>query len=115
MLLGDPAQLGADGVGVVQCFKNTEGPPVGGAGGVRIAGGVVGVTQVAETVGFVVAVADVPVQVEGVTVWNNCDHAVRVKVILAFHTDFPCYTIEARQARSYRWAWPGRFDRLEDC
>jgi len=53
--------------------------------------------------------------IDYLTVWRNCDHAVRVKVILAYHQDFPCYTIAAHEARTYKWAWPGRFDRLEDC
>ena len=49
------------------------------------------------------------------TVWNDCNYAVRVKVVLAFRTDFPCYTIAARSARSYSWKYPGRFDGLVSC
>ena len=49
------------------------------------------------------------------TVWNDCSYAVRVKVVLAYHTDFPCYTIGAHSARSYWWRYPGRFDGLVSC
>jgi hypothetical protein len=49
------------------------------------------------------------------TVWNDCGYAVRVKVVLANHTDKPCYTIAAHSARSYSWKYPGRFDGLVNC
>ena len=49
------------------------------------------------------------------TVFNGCNYAVRVKVVLAFHTDKPCATIGADAIRSYSWKYPGRFDGLVSC
>jgi hypothetical protein len=49
------------------------------------------------------------------TVFNGCNYAVRVKVVLAFHTDKPCATIGAHSIRSYSWKYPGRFDGLVSC
>jgi hypothetical protein len=49
------------------------------------------------------------------TVYNDCEDAVRVKVILAFHTDLPCRTIFDGESRDYEWDWPGRYDGLEYC
>jgi hypothetical protein len=48
-------------------------------------------------------------------VHNDCSYSVRVKVVLAFATDFPCYTIGSGSYRWYTWGWPGRFDGLADC
>src|SRR6266545_1099566 len=63
-------ELGADrgGVGVVKVGEDGEGLLPGIAGGGGVAGGVMGVTEVGEHVGFVVAVAEVPKQHEGVLV-----------------------------------------------
>ena len=49
------------------------------------------------------------------TVFNGCSYAVRVKVVLAYHQDFPCYTIGADSVRHYSWKYPGRFDGLVSC
>ena len=49
------------------------------------------------------------------TVYNNCNHNVRVKVVLANASDFACRTIPAGGAHNYWWNYPGRFDRLADC
>jgi hypothetical protein len=48
-------------------------------------------------------------------VHNGCSSSVRVKVVLAFATDFACYTIAPGTYRWYTWGWPGRFDGLVDC
>lgn len=48
-------------------------------------------------------------------VTNNCSSTVRVKVVLAFGTDFPCYTFGPGSSRNYSWGYPRRFDRLEAC
>jgi hypothetical protein len=53
---------------VVEVVKDVQGVLPGVAGGGGIAGGVVGVAEVGEGVGFVVAVAEVPDQGEGVLV-----------------------------------------------
>jgi hypothetical protein len=49
------------------------------------------------------------------TVFNGCNYAVRVKVVLAYKQDFPCYTIGADSVRHYTWTYPGRFDGLVGC
>lgn len=49
------------------------------------------------------------------TVYNGCSRAVRIKVVLAHGTDFPCYTLGPGQSRNYSWGYPRRFDRLETC
>ena len=46
---------------------------------------------------------------------NNCDRNVRVKVVLANHTDKPCRTIVAYDYYDYTWKYPGRFDGLVSC
>src|SRR2546421_4903531 len=63
-------EFGADlgGVGVVHFVEDGQGLLPGVAGGLRVAGGVVGVAEVGEGVGLVVAVAGVPDQSEGVLV-----------------------------------------------
>src|SRR5262249_19641594 len=63
-------EFGAElvGVGVVEVVKNGEGLVPSFACGVVVAGGVVGVAEVGEDVGFCVAVAKVAVQGEGVAV-----------------------------------------------
>jgi len=53
--------------------------------------------------------------IDELIVYNDCNHDVRVKVVLAFARDFPCYTIRSKKSLVYHWPWPGRFDRLEDC
>jgi hypothetical protein len=46
---------------------------------------------------------------------NNCDDAVRVKVVLVFHVDKPCYMISTYDYHDYSWKYPGRFDGLVSC
>ena len=64
----DGGEFGADGVGVgvVEVGEDGQGLLPGIAGGLRVAGGVVGVAEVGEGGGLVVAVAEVLVQGEGV-------------------------------------------------
>src|SRR5215813_3935414 len=63
-------EFGADllGVGVVELVEDGQGLLPGVAGGLGVAGGVVGVAEVGEEFGFVVAVAEAPDQVKGVLV-----------------------------------------------
>jgi hypothetical protein len=56
------------GVGVVEVGEDVQGGGPGGAGGVGVAGGVVGVSEVGQGGGFVVVVAEVAEQGEGVLV-----------------------------------------------
>jgi hypothetical protein len=49
------------------------------------------------------------------TVYNNCSHSVRVKVLLAFRVDPPCITIGSDSSYNASWGYPGRFDGLVDC
>jgi hypothetical protein len=60
-------QLRADlrGVGVVELVEDLDRAPKGAAGGIGVADGVVGVTEMHEDVGLVVPVAERAVQVEG--------------------------------------------------
>ena len=53
--------------------------------------------------------------VDYLTVTNSCSRSLRIKVVLANHTDLACRTIPAHTARAYSWSWPGRFDGLRDC
>lgn len=48
-------------------------------------------------------------------VTNKCSYSVRIKVVLAFATDKPCYTFPAFTYRNYSWNYPGRFDKLVSC
>jgi hypothetical protein len=48
-------------------------------------------------------------------VTNTCPTYQRVKVLLAFRTDFPCITYAPRDAYDYEWDYPGRFDGLAAC
>ena len=48
-------------------------------------------------------------------VYNGCDTAQRIKVVLANHTDEPCTTIYPGDSKDFEWGYPGRFDRLEYC
>jgi hypothetical protein len=56
------------GVGLIELGEDGQGLLVGVAAGVGVAGGLVRVAEVGQSVGFVVAVADIPEQVEGVAV-----------------------------------------------
>ncbi len=49
------------------------------------------------------------------TVRNNCRTNQRVKVVLAFARDGACRSIAAGGSSSWKWSYPGRFDRLERC
>ncbi|MFE6451304.1 hypothetical protein [Nocardiopsis dassonvillei] len=49
------------------------------------------------------------------TVHNNCNSSVRVKVVIANRSDFACRTISAGGSHNYWWNYPGRFDGLVDC
>jgi hypothetical protein len=53
----------------------------GGSGGLGVAGGVMGVAEVGEGVGFVVAVADVPVPGKGLLVAGHCMGVVAEVVV----------------------------------
>src|SRR5439155_23286523 len=62
-----PAELGTDGVrvGMVEIVQDGRGILPGVPGAVRVSGGVPGVAEVGERGGFLVAVAEIPVQVDG--------------------------------------------------
>ncbi|PDP87005.1 hypothetical protein CQJ94_14435 [Glycomyces fuscus] len=49
------------------------------------------------------------------TIYNNCSHSVRVKVLLAFRVDSHCITIGSDSSYSAPWGYPGRFDGLVSC
>ncbi|WAE71035.1 hypothetical protein OUQ99_17520 [Streptomonospora nanhaiensis] len=49
------------------------------------------------------------------TVYNDCDDNLRIKVLLAYGPDFSCTTIAANGQMSYQWPWPSRFDGLQEC
>jgi hypothetical protein len=48
-------------------------------------------------------------------VTNTCSYAVRLKVVLAYGPDFPCYTLQAGYHQDYSWGYPKRFDGLRSC
>jgi hypothetical protein len=53
---------------------------------------------------------------EAVIVTNTCNSPKRVKVVLAWHTDFPCVQFQEGDAYLFEWFWgPGEFDGLESC
>src|SRR5439155_10510145 len=68
--LVEVVEFGADGVGVgvVELVEDGQGLLPRSTGGGGVAGSMVGVTEVGESVGFLVAVAEVPKQVEGVLI-----------------------------------------------
>ncbi len=53
--------------------------------------------------------------VDYLTVTNNCDRELRLKVKLAYETDIACTTYYPGQYRSYSWTYPGRFDGVVTC
>ena len=46
---------------------------------------------------------------------NNCGRNLRIKVVLANHSDKPCRSIVAYDYYDYTWKYPGRFDGLVLC
>ena len=49
------------------------------------------------------------------TVTNNCNRELRLKVKLAFQTDFSCKNYKPGEAYRHRWSYPGRFDGVVTC
>ena len=48
-------------------------------------------------------------------VTNRCNGTKRIKVVLAFHSDFACQSMRPNETWHYRWNYPGRSDKLEPC
>lgn len=48
-------------------------------------------------------------------VFNGCLATKRVKVVLAYGTDLPCYTYSAKTGKHWAWDYPKRFDKLVLC
>ncbi|MGH3623456.1 MAG: hypothetical protein ACRDQ5_16940 [Sciscionella sp.] len=46
---------------------------------------------------------------------NNCDYTVRVKGVLALHTDTPCRTYSPGAGYKYTYARSASFSGLENC
>lgn len=47
--------------------------------------------------------------------FNNCPGTMRVKVVLAYGTDLPCYTYYQYSSKTWKWGYPKRFDALVLC
>lgn len=89
--LGRVAEFDADGlgIGVVELVEDGKGVLPGVAGRPGIAGGVVDVAEVGKDSRFVVAVAEVPVQVEGVLVAGD-GLVVAAEVVMGVAEAVPC-------------------------
>jgi hypothetical protein len=90
IVLVEFVELDADlvGVGVVELLEDGQGLLPRGAGWVRVAGGVVGVTDVGEHLGFGAAIAEFPTEVEGVLVAGDGLRVV-AKAVMGLAEDVP--------------------------
>jgi hypothetical protein len=48
-------------------------------------------------------------------VTNTCSSHQRIKVVLAFATDFSCSDLPPGYYQDFHWNYPGRFDHLASC
>jgi hypothetical protein len=105
------ACLRLDDLGAVQCFESEaeadEALAIGAAAGVE--------DPLASPPGCVHTNLADRGWTDYLTVTNTCKQTVRVKVVIAFGTDFACYTFGPGASRNYWWGYPRRFDKLVTC